>query len=77
MSYRVVKQIREIHTNHPIVTETTKYLVAIDYNPYQRPYEHLVTFFSKNTGDAFVFNTEAAAEMAAVFVGGEVEAFTE
>lgn len=71
MSYRVVKTIREV--GHTEIIHSEKFLVAIDYNPYQKPREYLDTYFSEDPEEAFTFETQAAAEIAAVFVGGRVD----
>lgn len=50
-----------------------KYLVAINYDPYQRNASgDRRTHFSKEMAAAFFFKSEVAAEMAAVTVGGRV-----
>ncbi len=66
MSY-VVKVERRISGHE----SSQEYLTAIGYDPYQRGSAVRVT--SPLIDDAFKFEERAAAEFAAVFVGGSVE----
>lgn len=66
-----VVTIREVgHDPDDPTVDTTVYLVAISYRAY--PESQPARYVSTDIEDAFVFTSIVAAEMAAVFVGGEV-----
>ncbi|MGD9882309.1 MAG: hypothetical protein AB7F22_30190 [Reyranella sp.] len=50
-----------------------EYLAVVNYNPYLKARDHISTVAVESVDDAFVFQERAAAEMAAVWVGGSVE----
>lgn len=53
--------------------ETEQYLAVINHNPYNRHDRvSLTTLFVQDQREAFKFDTKSAAEVAAVWVGGEV-----
>lgn len=70
MAWVVKHYTRGVNNTGP--QETEQYLACINYNPYARSREDLVTLFEDHQSDAFIFQTQAAAEMAAVFIGGIV-----
>lgn len=49
-----------------------EYLCVINYNPYHVHDGLRQPAMSSEVDEAFLFRTEAAAEMAAVFIGGKV-----
>jgi hypothetical protein len=51
---------------------TDEYLTALQHNPYQRPGGERSHTTSSEQSEAFRFRTRAAAEVAAVYVGGRV-----
>lgn len=67
MSYYVI--VEECDRGDP--TPHRRYLVALQYQPYVNGTACRV--LSDTADDAFEFQERAAAELAAVFVGGEVE----
>jgi hypothetical protein len=69
MKYLVIKEV-----SLTPVSREKQYLVAISYDPYNRGNGEVLTVCEKD--DAFVFSTIEAAEMAAVWVGGEVVALS-
>jgi hypothetical protein len=53
-------------------TDTDDYLTSLQHNPYQRPSGERSHTTSTAQSEAFRFRTRAAAEVAAVYVGGRV-----
>lgn len=72
-TYVVHVIVREIRTENFGILHHDRYLVCVRWNPYNKPEptddQVMVT---EDPGDAFVFSSIAAAEMAAVTVGGTV-----
>lgn len=73
MSYVVIHHTRGVKDGGPKATK--QYLVAINYNPYNKPRDGLATVYTDNIYEAFRFTEKAAAEMAACFVDGHVEEY--
>jgi hypothetical protein len=71
MRYVVAHWTRGVDDSGP--KSTKQYLTAINYNPYNKPRQELSTVYTGDMYQAFVFTDVGAAEMAAVFVGGQVE----
>ena len=70
MRYAVKHSTQGVNNSGPAYTD--QFLSAIHHNPYNRHDREITTLFVDDLDDAFLFKTEAAAEFAAVFVGGEV-----
>ena len=66
MTYVVIKEVRI----SPVKNEK-QYLSCLSYDPYNKGNGDVLTVYDKD--DAFKFSTLEAAEMAAVWVGGQVK----
>ena len=75
MKYVVAHWTRGVDGKGP--EGTKQYLVVINHNPYNKPRQELITIYADSIYEAFVFTDQGAAEIAAVWVGGQVEVLPE